>query len=273
MLSIVVVNYKNPALLRLSLSSIRRTIRQDFEHEIIVIDSASAPATAYVVTEEFPTVQLRAFKRNIGYSRGVNEGIKASKGDYVLILNPDIVPTRGSIESLYEYMKSNPAVGLAGPRLLNFDGSPQQTCFRYYSLWDVVLRRTFLGSLPFGKQRLNHFLMKDRDISSPLTVDWLMGSALIVSKSAIQRVGLMDESLFMYFSDVDWPRRFWQAGYNVVYYPNVEMYHYHHRESKGKFGLLDAIFNRQTRWHIRDAFRYFKKYGITNNGKQIPNYK
>jgi GT2 family glycosyltransferase len=78
----------------------------------------------------------------------------------------------------------------------------------------------------------------------------------------LERVGTMDESLFHYFSDVDWARRFWENGYTVVYYPMAAMAHYHGRTSKGHLGILDAIFNRATRWHIKDAIRYFWKHGI-----------
>ena len=104
--------------------------------------------------------------------------------------------------------------------------------------------------------------MADKDLSKPMEADWLMGSALMVSKRAIDNVGLMDESLFLYMSDVDWPRQFWENGYRVVFYPEARMYHYHMRESRSRLGSLDALFNRQTRQHIKDAIRYFRKNGL-----------
>ena len=76
----------------------------------------------------------------------------------------------------------------------------------------------------------------------------------------LEKVGMMDERFFMYFEDVDWARRFWHNGYKVVYYPNSIVYHYHGRGSKSRLGLLDAIFNRKTRWHIASAFKFFLKY-------------
>ncbi len=262
MLSIAIINYKNPALLRLCISSLQRVLSSTFEYEIIVVDSAANPETEHVATEEFKNITYLPFKENIGYTHGVNEALKSAKGDAIFIANSDVVPLEGSMERLYEYLKEHPEIGLLGPRLLNFDGSFQQSCFRFYTPLTIVCRRTFLGKLPFIKSILNRFLLRDKDMNHSMPVDWLMGSALMVSRKAWETVGGMDEDLFLYMSDVDWPRRFWENGYAVVYYPRATMYHYHRRESRSTLEILDPIFNRQARQHIKDAFRYFKKNGI-----------
>jgi hypothetical protein len=262
MLSIIILNYKNPALLRLCLKSLKRIVSPRLQYETIVVDSESSFPTQDVVYEEFPDVILLPFKENVGYTRGMNEGMKKAKGDYLLILNPDIVPLKDSIESMLSYMEHHLETGLAGPRLLNFDGSSQDSCFRLYTPKTILARRTFFGRLPFGKKILNYFLMKDADLERVQKVDWLMGSALMTSKKAINTVGLMDEKLFLYMSDVDWARRFWENGYSVIYFPSARMYHYHRRDSKGRFGLLDLFIKKQTRWHLKDAITYFKKYGF-----------
>jgi len=84
----------------------------------------------------------------------------------------------------------------------------------------------------------------------------------------------MDEKFFLYMSDVDWARRFWENGFRVVYYPYSLMYHYHQRESKGRLGLFDIFINKQSRLHLIDAIRYFRKYGITKKHKtQKPEHK
>jgi GT2 family glycosyltransferase len=262
MLSIAIINYKNPALLRLCISSLKRVINYDFKHEIIVVDSVAGLETTHIATEEFSDVRYLPFHKNIGYTRGVNEALKSSLGDIVLIINPDIIPLQGSIEKLYYYMHEHPEIGLLGPRLLNFDGSYQESCFRFYTPFTIVYRRTFLGKLPFVKNIIKRFLLKDKDLSRPTPVDWLMGSALMVSKKSLEKTGYMDENFFLYMSDVDWPRRFWENGYTVVFYPDAMMYHYHRRESRGALDALDALFNKQTRQHIKDALYYFKKNGL-----------
>lgn len=261
MTSIVIINYKNPPLLRLCLSSLKRVLSASFKHEVLVVDIASSPETRNVV-KEFRDSKLLVFKNNIGYTRGVNEGIRASTGDYILILNPDVVPTAKSTEDLTSYLATNTDVGLAGPRLLNFDGSAQNSCFRYYTPLTILCRRSFLGRTPLGKKVLNRFVLTDKNLNNPAEVDWLMGSAVMVSRKALDTVGLLDDKFFLYMSDVDWARRFWENGFKVVYYSPSEMYHYHKRESKGRLGLLDVILNKQSRWHLYDALKYFHKYGF-----------
>ena len=262
MLSIVIVNYKNAPLLRLCLKSLQRVISDSFVHEIIVVDASADAETTHVATEEFPHVHYLPFKENIGYTRAVNHGLKTAKGDFIFIINADIISLEGSLEKMYNHMKAHLEIGLLGPQLLNFDGSTQQSCFRFYTPFTIVYRRTFLGKLPFVKNILNRFLLKDKDLTQILAVDWLMGSALMVSRQALETVGYMDERFYLYMSDVDWPRRFWENGYQVVFFPPATMYHYHRRESHGAFDVLDAIFNRRTQQHITDAFRYFRKNGL-----------
>lgn len=263
MLSIIIINFKNPSLLRLCLKSIIASLSAGFLHEIVVIDSKSSVETRNIVLE-FEQAKLVSFKTNIGYTRGVNEGIKNSSGDYFLILNPDIVPLKNSIEKLLDYIKTNKNIGLIGPRLLNFDGTSQSSCFRFYTPWIILCRRTFFGYLPQAKRTLDSFAMKDKDLNRLTYADWLMGSALMTSREAVQKIGLMDQNLFLYMTDVDWARRFWENGYKVLYYPESEMYHYHKRSSKGKFILSDILLKKEARWHIRDAIKYFKKHSVRN---------
>lgn len=224
------------------------------------MDIVSSIETRNAVSE-FPGTKVLCFKENIGYTRGVNEGIKASTGDIVFIINPDIIPEKGAIEKMVGFINSNPNIGLLGPRLLNFDGSIQNSYFRFFGPLTIIYRRTFLGALPWAKKEMSRFLMADKDRNSVMEVGWLMGSALMATKKAIADNGFMDENLFLYLSEVDWAKRFWENGYKVVYFPEAKMYHYHRRGSKGRYDALDII-KKETRWHIADAIRYFRKNGL-----------
>jgi len=261
MLSIIIVNYKNPPLLRLCLKTLGQNLAPSFEKEIIVVDSASSAETRNLISEEFPEAKLLPFAENIGYTRGVNEGIKASWGELALILNPDIVILPNSVEKMAGLLERRPDIGLLGPQLLNFDGSPQSSCFRFYSPAIILYRRSFLGRLPFAKKALARFLMNDSDLTKETAVEWLMGSAIMFRKAAQREVGPMDERFFLYMSDVDWAKRFWKAGHKVVYFPEAKMYHYHRRVSKGKFGIFDLLTKKETRWHLKDSVKYFNKHG------------
>lgn len=259
-LSIIIVNFKNPPLLRLCLKSLVQTLEPSFEKEIIVVDVASSIETRNVISE-FPEVKLVFFKENIGYTKGVNEGIKASRGEIVLIINPDIIPSKGSVERMADYIYKNENVGLLGPQLLNFDGSVQNSSFAFYSPLTIIYRRTFLNLLPWARKELDRFLVNNKDKTKTSEVDWIMGSALMTTKKAIDDIGPMDENLFLYMSEVDWAHRFWENGYKVIYFPEARMYHYHRRGSKGRFDVFDII-KKETRWHIIDAIKYFRKHGI-----------
>jgi GT2 family glycosyltransferase len=265
-LSVIIVNFRNPALLRLSLTTLARALGHTFPYEVIVVDSASTIETQNVVREDchalFKHLALVPFAQNTGYTRGVNEGLRRATGEYLLVLNPDIVVLPGAVESMMAYLNDHPQVGLLGPGLLNFDGAHQDSCFRFYTPWLTAARR--IPWLPLAHRSVHRFLMHDCDLSRPLPVDWLMGSAFMTHRAALERVGGMDERFFHYMSDVDWARTFWENGYQVVYDPNVHLQHYHQRQSKGRLGVFDVFFQQQTRWHIRDALRYFWKRGITS---------
>jgi hypothetical protein len=190
----------------------------------------------------------------------VNAGFHAARGRFLLALNYDIVAQPGTVHVLADYLEAHPKVGLVGPRLLNFDGTTQDSCYRFYRLFTVATRR--IPFLPLAKRENTRFTMRDMDREQTQTVDWLLGAAFMTSRRALKRVGMMDERLFHYFSDVDWARRFWENGLAVTYIPSVSLYHYFGRSSKGRFGALEPLFNRTTRWHLADAWRYFRKNGL-----------
>ena len=247
------------------LKSLAKELPRDLDCEIIIVDNASTHETRSVVKNEFydkfRKIKLVSIKENAGYTRGVNEGIKMAEGDYIFYINHDIVITRGVIEELLHYFKSRPDIGLIGPELLNFNGTHQNSCFRFYTPKTILYRRA--SYLPFASKKLNYFTMSDRDMTRTMEVDWISGAVFMTSRLAINKVGLLDENLFHYFSDVDWSRRFWENGYKVVYCPVSKIYHYHGQGSRGRFGIFDVLVNKETRWHIIDAIKYFRKYGIS----------
>lgn len=258
-LSIAINSYKNPELLRLCLNSIKKHSGR-LDCEIIVTDSETEEDTEIMMREEFPEIKFIAHKKNVGFQKLLKKGIIESQSPYILALNSDIIVTEGSIQKLLDFVKSNPDIGLAGPQLLNFNGTLQYSCFRYYKPATILYRRTFLRNLPFAQKHLDWFLMKDYDHQTPKEVDWLMGSALMISKRAIEKVGLMDPQFFMYMEDVDWCRRFWESKFKVMYFPGAKMMHYHGKGS-AKGGFFYSIFlNRLTWIHIISAIKYFKKY-------------
>jgi hypothetical protein len=258
-LSIIITNYKNPELLKVCIDSIKKNITLA-DWEIIVADSETEEDTALMMREDYPDVTFIPSKKNIGFEGTVRNGYEKSHGEYILILNGDIIVKKDSIEKLLDYIKSDPRIGIVGPKLLNFNETLQYSCFRFYSLMTIAYRRTFLGRLPFAKKKLDSFLMKEFDHESTKEVDWLMGSALMTRRDAVEGVGLMDSRFRLYLEDTDWCRRFWEDGYKVVYYPHSEMYHYHGRGSASRSVLRALTSNKLTWIHISSAIKYFIKY-------------
>ena len=257
--SIIIVAYKNAALLKLCLAALDRNISETIRTETIVVDSDAHEEIRDLVLDNYPNVSYVPFKENIGFAKGLNQGIKRAKGRVLLSLNPDIIIERGSIEALYRYTANHPEAGVVGPMLLNFNGSHQPSCFAFYTPLTILYRRTFLGKTFFGKKSLKDFILKTGDRDTQLISGWLMGSALMVRADNLKKVGLMDERYFMYFEDVDWCRRFREAGFNIVYFPEARMFHYHGKQSASK-NILSVFFNKITFIHLLSGFKYFVKF-------------
>jgi GT2 family glycosyltransferase len=264
-ISIAVNSYKNTELLRLCLESIERNVC-DVSYEVIVVDGATEEPTALMMREDFPAVKFFSFAGNVGFPKLVNKGLELSRGRFVLFLNSDILVTKTSVEGLCRFLEKHRDVGMVGPKLLGFNEQFQESCFRFYRPETILFRRTFLGKIGIGKHHIDWFVMKDYDHECPITVDWLMGSAMMVSREAIEKVGLMDEHFFMYMEDVDWCRRFWEQGFGVAYDPRVRMYHYHGKGSARGGFVRSLLWNRLTWHHIESALKYFRKY----RGKPLP---
>ena len=265
-LSIIITSYKNPQLLKVCLDSIRRSKISGISFEIIVADSATEEETEMMMREEYDEVKFFPFLDNVGFQALVKKGFEQSTGKYILMLNSDIIVNPNSVQELFNTIGSDQSIGMVGPKLLNFNGTLQSSCFRFYKPYTIVYRRTLLGKFAFAKKHLNWFLMNDYDHKTPKEVDWLMGSAIMISRSAIDKVGMMDPRYFMYMEDVDWCRRFWDAGYKVMYYPLVQMHHYHGKGS-AKGGVLKSLFSSRLTWiHISSGIKYFRKFW----GKPLP---
>ncbi len=256
--SIIILNYKSKGLTKQCLKGID-LLKSGLNIETIVVDNASRDGTPEMVREEFPNVKVVESPINSGFAAGNNLGIRKSTGKYIMILNPDVAIMNNSIDVLYQFMEQHPEVGLAGPRLINPDGTTQASCRTFPTPQIVIYRRTPLGKLPTPKKMLKRHLMVNWDHSKNSPVDWMIGACFFVRREAMEKVGLMDERFFLYLEDVDWCRRFWQAGYQVYYIADAEMVHYHQRLSAENPGLK-GIFSYATRIHIISAIKYFAKY-------------
>jgi N-acetylglucosaminyl-diphospho-decaprenol L-rhamnosyltransferase len=215
--SAIVVNYNRRDLLQDCLSSLL-TPRNGYLTEVILVDNASSDGSADFVRTRFPQVKLFANEENVGYAKACNTGIRSSSGDYVLVLNGDIIVQEGAIEHLVEFMSSRANVGAVCGRLLNPDGS---------------IQREYLGAKFPGLRQVFHFFKHGRafmsydhiDFDAVCKIDQPPGACLMVKRSVIDEVGLMDEGFFLWYEDVDWCLRIKEAGFDNYYFPGADFIH------------------------------------------------
>ena len=262
-LSIVILNYKSKNMVKECLRGIR-LVSPQLKYECIVVDNASGDGIEAMLKSEFPEVNFIASSANVGFAAGNNIGIKKTSGKYIMLMNPDIAVFSGSLEALVKFMDENLGAGLAGPKLLNPDRSVQCSAYRFPKKVTPIYRRTVAGKLPSGVRELERYLINDWDRVGAREIDWLLGACLIVRRAAIEEVGLLDERYFLYFEDTDWCRRFWEKKWKVMYVPSSVMVHFHRRLS-AELPLLQSLFNRITREHIKSSIKYFFKYRGKDN--------
>jgi len=199
--------------------------------EIIVVDNASADGSVEMVRAEFPRVRLIANADNRGFPAANNQGLAVAQGRYVLLLNPDTEVVGDALAGMVAYADAHPDVGVVGPQLLNPDGSVQSSRRRFPTLATALLESTWLQ--PYAPRGvLERYYVLDRPDDEVQDVDWVKGAALMARAEAVQQVGLMDEDFFMYSEELDWCRRFREAGWRVVYLPSAQIVHYEGKSSE-----------------------------------------
>ncbi len=226
-MSVVVLNWNVAELLAACLSSLRDAAGAWWpDTEVIVVDNASTDGSVEMVRARFPGVQVIALPTNLGFAGGNNAGIRAARGEYIFLLNPDTIAHPGSIATLADYMQAHEQVGIAGPRLLNPDGTLQPSRRRFPTLAMALIESTPMQRGFPNARPLRQFYMLDRPDDETQQVGWLSGAALMCRKEALEQAGLFDPGYFMFSEEVDLCRRVSDAGWGILYLPEAEITHY-----------------------------------------------
>jgi GT2 family glycosyltransferase len=205
-----------------------------------------------MVAREFPWVSLLPQSENVGFPRGNNIALRRAKGRHVLLLNPDTVILADALQQMVAFLDSHPGIAVVGPRLTYPDGTIQSSRRRFPTLLTAFFESTWLEPwAPPGLIRSYRAL--DLPEGETADVDWVMGAAMMVRRSAIEQAGLMDEAYFMYSEELDWCRRIKEAGWRIVYYPAAEIVHHEGKSSE------QAVTARHVNFQ-RAKLRYFRKY-------------
>ncbi|MFH0891184.1 MAG: glycosyltransferase family 2 protein [Candidatus Falkowbacteria bacterium] len=262
-ISIIILHYKNTAKTAKCLDSIKNSDLGALAYETIVVDNGSGDDIAAILKDRYPEAILISSEKNLGMGGGNNLGIRKARGEFLCVLNDDIVLKKDSLMILYRQTRADDKIGLAAPKLINSDGTFQPSGFRFPSLATPVLRRTFLGR--YFKKYLDGYVAGEADSGALRECDWIMGSCLFIRKSVLDKVGGFDERFFMYFEDTDLCRRIWHAGFKVLYYPEAAVIHEHSRYSAQKPWYIAPFTDRLAREHIKSFIKYTWKWRNTRN--------
>jgi len=263
LVTFITVNYKTPHHIRHLLKGVEEA-EFEFPYEYILVDNNSGDETISMVHQRYPWVRTIESKANVGYGAGNNLALNEARGKYLLLCNPDLTIFPGEVEAWIEWMEARTDVAISGPRILNPDGTDQESCYRFPSIVTPVFRRTILGRLPIAKKSINHYTMKEMDRAVEQDVDWVLGAAMLIRRDALEKIGAFDERFFMYFEEADICRRAWTQGFRVSYTPVARFMHYHARESRIRFPW-EFVSNKLARIHVISGLKYFIKHFGTSS--------
>ena len=224
-LSIVIVNWNTREYLGACLGSIEAN-PPGSEYEAVVIDNASSDGSAEMVRECFDRVILMENAQNVGYAEGNNQGIRRSRGEFVLLLNPDTEVKPGALDALLGFAREHSDAAAVGCRLVGPDGKAQGSCRSFPDALGVFfeytgLSRVFPKSRRFGSYRMTYFRYnREAEVDQP------MGSCLLLSRKAVDEVGMFDKDFTIFFNEVDWCYRAKQKGWKVYFTPDAEVLHH-----------------------------------------------
>ena len=231
-LSIIIVNYNVKDFLQNLLNSIEKATKE-INTEIIIVDNASTDDSVKFLKEKFTYVKFIVNDENLGFSKANNIGLKESKGDYILLLNPDTLVSEDTFVKMLEFFKKTSNIGLAGCKILKPDGSLYLACKRSFpGPWTSFCRVTGLSNM-FPKSRLfARYNLTYLDENKTHEVDAISGSFMMFTREVYNKVGGLDEQFFMYGEDLDLCYRIQQAGYKVYYFPETQIIHYSGESTK-----------------------------------------
>jgi len=231
-LSIVIVNYNVKYFLEQCLHSISNALN-GIEAEVFVTDNNSVDGSIKMVKEKFPSVRLIENKDNLGFSKANNQAISKARGEYILLLNPDTLVEDDTLRKVVQFMDDHPEAGGMGVKMIDGKGKFLPESKRGLPTPSVAFFKIFGLSALFPKSRLfNKYHLGYLDKDKIHEVDILAGAFMLLRKKVLDKIGLLDESFFMYGEDVDLSYRITQAGYKNYYYPGTRIIHYKGESTK-----------------------------------------
>jgi hypothetical protein len=236
--SAIVVSHGNAAELRETLPALEPQV-----DELLVIANVKGSVPE--------GVEALANDRPLGFAANINLGLTRTSGEAVLVSNPDAVPEPGAVATLREFMEAHPRCGVAGPRMVFPDGSPQPSRRRFPTVGGTIVRRTPLRKVV---QQDHHYHLDEAPPEGPVEADWMLGGFLLVRRTMLEDLGGFDDGFRLYGEEIDLQYRAMRAGWERWYVPAAVVRHEHQ-------ALTDRRWlTRRTVWHWRGILRFVRKH-------------
>ncbi|AEA44154.1 glycosyltransferase family 2 protein [Fluviicola taffensis] len=243
--SVVIVNYNVKDLILTSLRTLYKFNASE-NVEVIVVDNHSADDSCLAIKKEFPQVILLENKYNAGFPKGNNQGFEIATGDYIFMLNPDTEFTENSIDRMLNYLDNHPEAMLLAPKLMNTDGSLQQSTWRYPSITSVFCESFYLR--PFLKKK-NY---QDKNFDEIFEGETFSGAALFFRKELLDNIGTLDETMF-WIEDVEFCWRANHHHFKCLYFPETRIIHHIGQSAKKNYNI--SISNQ-----VYNKVKFFRKH-------------
>jgi GT2 family glycosyltransferase len=228
------------------------------EFEIIVSDNGSTDGSIDHIRKNFPDVRIIENGTNLRFAKGNNVGIDVSRGEYVLILNPDTLMHEGTLDKMIAYADRHPEAGAFGCRILNPDGTNQggiRPLPTTRSEWVLALGLR-------GLARISDWFSPGEyegwDADTERTVGWIAGCFLLIRGNLVRSLGGFDSQFFYYFEDTDLCRRVWEAGYPIRFTPSVSITHLGGQSTVNRFPPLSFALDAAVTRYLY----FYKCYGM-----------
>lgn len=261
-LSIIILNYNTTEWVRKCLSSLRtfHLKKTAYPTKIIVVDNGSADQSIAQITKDFPEIELMELPGNVGFAAGNNAALHKVKTKYAMLLNSDTEFTAEThLDKLLDYAEAHPEVGVLTPKIQLSGGGLDWASHRGEPTpWASLTYFSKLEKLFPQSELFAQYHQSYKDLNTIHHIDACSGAAMIIQTGALEKVGYLDESFFMYGEDLDWCHRFRAVGYSIVYFPESVIIHY-----KYKSGLKnqDKSLAKKTKGYFYDTMlQYYDKY-------------
>ncbi len=226
LVSVVIVSFNVRGFLESLINSLRRSL-EGIESEIVVVDNSSDDDTVEFLKKNFQDVKLIENHLNLGFGKANNQGVEASSGEYLLLINPDAVVGENTIREMLAFSKEHPDAGATSCKVLNADGTLQKTCRRGFPTPWVAFTKISGLSAVFPRTRLfGRYNLTYLNPEEDHEVDAIGGSFMFIPRHVFEEVSGFDEDYFMYGEDIDLCYKIKRAGYKVYYTPSTSAIHF-----------------------------------------------